>query len=121
MLKGFLGVKGEDNAVVADIGGKLEAYYDKEKKRWIFPDDDPAAEDPSAGPPPTAAELSKTPAKEEKKATPPGLEPGTTEPKSAVLPITPGGSVSSTALFLRAKWVPRQDSTRASSIDHRVG
>eukprot|EP00977_Amphora_coffeiformis_P009845 scaffold2257_cov169-Amphora_coffeaeformis.AAC.23 len=67
MLKGFLGVKeDEDNAVRADLGGKMEAYYDKEKKRWIFPDDDPSAEDPMAGPPPTAAELKKSPVKEEK-------------------------------------------------------
>ena len=56
------------NAVRADLGGKMEAYYDKEKKRWIFPDDDPNAEDPIAGPPPTAAELKKSTVKEEKAA-----------------------------------------------------
>ena len=67
MFKGFFGKSEEDNAVKADLGGKMEAYYDKEKKRWIFPDDDPAAEDPTAGPPPTAAQLQKSPVKEEKK------------------------------------------------------
>ena len=89
MLKGFLGVKADDdNAVRADLGGKMQAYYDKEKKRWIFPDDDPNAEDPVAEPPPTTAELKKEPAKEER-ATPQDrlsamMAPPSRAPRSAV-------------------------------------
>jgi hypothetical protein len=63
-LKGRLGVE-EDNAVKADLGGQMEAYYDKEKKRWIFPGDDPNEEIPSLGPPPTA--VAPVPQEEKKK------------------------------------------------------
>ena len=69
MLKGFLGVK-EDKAVKADLGNKMEAYFDPVAKRWIFPGDDPTEELPSAGPPPTATELSKKGAQEEETKAP---------------------------------------------------
>lgn len=45
----------------ADVGNKMEAYYDKKEKRWVFPDETPedkAAVLPSA--PPTAAQLNQS-------------------------------------------------------------
>ena len=38
---------------VADPGLKMEAYYDKEKKVWVFPGDDPAELAKPLAPPPT--------------------------------------------------------------------
>ena len=51
----FLG-RGDDNepkATVADVGLKMEAYYDKNSKRWIFPGDDPVEVAKPLAPPPT--------------------------------------------------------------------
>ena len=46
-------VYGLNNATVANVGSKMNAYYDKDAGRWVFPDD-PAggAADPKLGPPP---------------------------------------------------------------------
>lgn len=43
----------------ADIGQQMEAYFDKEKKKWIFPGEAPEDNAPAApSAPPTAAQLS---------------------------------------------------------------
>ena len=42
----------EDESKVADMGGEMEAYYDKKLKRWIFPGDDPAEVAKPLAPPP---------------------------------------------------------------------
>lgn len=70
MLGGWLdALRPKPKGKEADLGGAMEAYYDKEKKRWIFPGDDPDAVDPTAGPPPTTAELkAKAPVEEKKQA-----------------------------------------------------
>ena len=52
----------EDQATKADMGGKMEAYYDKKLKRWIFPGDDPAEVAKPLAPPPTIPKASDTPA-----------------------------------------------------------
>lgn len=59
MFRSMFAKPDDDKAVHADLGGKLEAYYDQEKKRWIFPDDDPNTVDLASGPPPTTTELEK--------------------------------------------------------------
>lgn len=110
MVKGLFGLKqDEDNAVHADLGGKMEAYYDKEKKRWIFPGDDPNAEDFTAGPPPTAAELKKTPVEEEEKKAPqdplaammapPSRAPRSAIPQKKTPMLNPGGMPPSPPKF----------------------
>jgi hypothetical protein len=46
------------DAAEANEGQKMEAYFDKDKGRWVFPDDDPNALESvadSAPPPPPAA------------------------------------------------------------------
>ena len=40
------------DAKIADTGEKMEAYYDKDLKRWIFPGDDPAEVAKPLAPPP---------------------------------------------------------------------
>jgi hypothetical protein len=51
-LAGLLGIK---KPVTADLGEKMEAYFDKDKNRWIFPgqDGEEEEEDASLKPPPT--------------------------------------------------------------------
>ena len=41
------------DASLADVGEKMEAYYDEKLKRWVFPGEDPTDIPASAGPPPT--------------------------------------------------------------------
>jgi hypothetical protein len=41
------------DATEADVGGKMEAYYDEKVKRWIFPGDDPQEVAKPLAPPPT--------------------------------------------------------------------
>jgi hypothetical protein len=55
---------------VADPGLKMEAYYDKEKKVWVFPGDDPAELAKPLAPPPTAKPKEEQEKEEEKKAEP---------------------------------------------------
>jgi hypothetical protein len=42
------------NATQADVGETMQAYYDKERKVWVFPGEDPAELAKPIGPPPTA-------------------------------------------------------------------
>jgi hypothetical protein len=66
-FKDMMTKKLNPDATTADLGNSMEAYYDEDKKRWVFPGEDPAAEDPTAGPPPTTMELKESkPAAEEK-------------------------------------------------------
>ena len=46
------------DATVADEGNTMQAYFDKERKVWVFPGEDPEELAKPIGPPPTAV---KTP------------------------------------------------------------
>lgn len=41
-------------ATTADLGDRMEAYYDEDKKVWVFPGEDPAEKVKPIPPPPTA-------------------------------------------------------------------
>jgi hypothetical protein len=50
-------------ATQADLGEQMQAYYDKSKKVWVFPGEDPAEVAKPIGPPPTTPmALSSAPA-----------------------------------------------------------
>jgi hypothetical protein len=49
------------DATEADLGGQMEAYYDKEKKVWVFPGEDPAELAKPVGPPPITPLASDAP------------------------------------------------------------
>lgn len=51
------------DATTADLGEGMQAYFDKEKKVWVFPGEDPAEKAKPIAPPPTlaAAESTKKP------------------------------------------------------------
>ena len=51
------------DATTADMGDGMQAYYDEDKKVWVFPGEDPAEVAKPVGPPPTMT----TPKKEESK------------------------------------------------------
>lgn len=52
-----------DAVIVDDLGGQMEAYYDKERKVWVFPGEDPAdVAAPLAPPPKTPMASSSAPA-----------------------------------------------------------
>lgn len=53
-IRDYLVSKLHPEATVGKLGGKMEAYFDKDLGRWVFPGDDPSDLPPSAGPPPTA-------------------------------------------------------------------
>jgi len=53
------------DAKIADVGGEMEAYFDKERKVWVFPGEDPDEKVKPPPPPPTAI----TPNKPEASAT----------------------------------------------------
>lgn len=55
------------DATTADIGESMQAYYDEDKKVWVFPGEDPAelAEPP---PPPPTTPMNQTEKQEEKPA-----------------------------------------------------
>lgn len=42
------------DATEADIGDEMKAYYDNERKVWVFPGEDPDEKAKPVGPPPTA-------------------------------------------------------------------
>jgi len=52
------------DATQADLGEGMQAYYDEDKKVWVFPGEDPADVAKPIGPPPTTpmADLSAAPA-----------------------------------------------------------
>ena len=52
------------DATEADLGEKMQAYYDEDKKVWVFPGEDPAEVAKPIGPPPTTpmAAAASTPA-----------------------------------------------------------
>jgi len=49
------------DATEADLGGKMEAYYDKKLGRWIFPGDDPNEVAKPLAPPPVAPAVKDAP------------------------------------------------------------
>jgi hypothetical protein len=51
-LTGWIAKKMNPEAHVADVGGEMEAYYDKDLKRWVFPGEDPAEAAKPLAPPP---------------------------------------------------------------------
>lgn len=57
-LRTWVTKKLNPDATEADLGGKMEAYYDKKLGRWIFPGDDPnEVAKPLAPPPVKLAEV----------------------------------------------------------------
>lgn len=58
------------DAAIADPGEKMEAYYDKERKRWIFPGDDPDEVAKPLAPPPIIPAKKETEEKDESMQTP---------------------------------------------------
>lgn len=69
------------DATTADLGEKMEAYYDKEKKVWIWPGEDPDEKAKPLAPPPTM-----TTTKEEEKE---DVKPLPTDPLSAMMAPPP--------------------------------
>ena len=54
---------GLGNATVAKTGAPMSAYFDDQRKVWVFPGDDPNALGPAAlGPPPKASTAAPAPA-----------------------------------------------------------
>merc|ERR1712070_831423 len=58
------------DASTADLGGTMEAYYDEDKKVWVFPGEDPNEVAKPIGPPPTAVIAKAEEIKEEKEKKP---------------------------------------------------
>ena len=53
------------DATTADLGDKMEAYYDEKLKVWVFPGEDPAEKAKPIGPPPRSVQATtKNDAKE---------------------------------------------------------
>lgn len=50
------------DAHIANPGEEMQAYYDKERKVWVFPGEDPDVLAKPIGPPPSASTPSMTPA-----------------------------------------------------------
>lgn len=44
------------DATTADLGDKMEAYYDEKLKVWVFPGEDPAEKAKPIGPPPLSVQ-----------------------------------------------------------------
>jgi hypothetical protein len=95
------------DATEADLGEKMQAYYDKEKKVWVFPGEDPAELAKPIGPPPitpmatsSVPEQSRPPANDPLAAmmAPPQRKPRGRVTKASpssmpiILPGTPMGS-----------------------------
>jgi len=55
------------DATTADLGGTMEAYYDEDKKVWVFPGEDPNEVAKPIGPPPTVVISKAEEVKEEEK------------------------------------------------------
>ena len=49
----YIAQKMNPDAKVAKMGTKMDAYYDKEKKKWVFPGEDPSEEKAAPAAPPT--------------------------------------------------------------------
>jgi len=76
-------------ATTADLGGSMEAYFDKEKKVWVFPGEDPNEVAKPIGPPPIVAKE-----KEEHEEVKEKEETSSLDPLSAMM-APPPRSVSS--------------------------
>ena len=66
-------------ATTADLGEGMQAYYDEDKKVWVFPGEDPAEKAKPPPPPPTAMAAAPT---EEEKPKPPDMA---TDPLAAMM------------------------------------
>jgi len=53
-LREYVTKKINPNATTADLGGTMEAYFDEDKKVWVFPGEDPAEKVKPIAPPPMA-------------------------------------------------------------------
>lgn len=53
-IKEYVIKKLNPEATTADLGGNMEAYYDEDKKVWVFPGEDPAEKVKPIPPPPKA-------------------------------------------------------------------
>lgn len=61
LASGFIASKMNPDAKVAKLGEQMEAYYDEEKKRWIFPGETEAEEPSMPSAPPTGPLPGSTP------------------------------------------------------------
>ena len=82
------------NAVEADVGDSMEAYYDEKLKRWVFPGEDPdkLANDPKLGPPPTAAVAAAPVMKGKEGSGAPDKQPEAADPLAALMAPPPRAS-----------------------------
>ncbi len=76
-MRNWLAKKLNPDAVVADPGGAMEAYYDKKLERWIFPGDDPAEVAKPLAPPPITPIVKSDPT--------PASTPNTNDPLAAMM------------------------------------
>merc|ERR1711991_134288 len=68
------------------MGEQMDAYFDKEKNRWVFPGEDAQEDDGPPAAPPTAAEMMSQQPKQEEK-------PVAEDPLAALMAPTPRASV----------------------------
>ena len=107
-LRTWVAKKLNPEATEADLGGKLEAYYDKKLGRWIFPDDDPnEVSKPLAPPPVVKASVAKDDAKQavETASKSDPLAALMAPPPSRGLPANRAASANSTKAALKARQV----------------
>lgn len=79
-----------DATVVGDLGDNMKAYYDEEKKVWVFPGEDPAEVAKPIAPPPTTP-IQSVP-----------LKPTTTnDPLAAMMAPPPRRGPSQSSLAMR--------------------
>lgn len=67
------------NATVADTGEEMQAYYDKERKVWVFPGEDPVEKAAPIAPPPTIPRKTDVPKPAE------AAQPQANDPLSAMM------------------------------------
>jgi len=67
------------DATTADLGEGMQAYYDEDKKVWVFPGEDPAEKAKPTPPPPTSMPSA---AKQEEQPKPPDMA---TDPLAAMM------------------------------------
>merc|ERR1711871_79283 len=85
-VRGWIAEKVNPDAKVAKMGEQMDAYFDKEKNRWVFPGEDAQEDDGPPAAPPTAAEMMSQQPKQEEK-------PVADDPLAALMAPTPRASV----------------------------
>jgi hypothetical protein len=70
------------DATTADLGDKMEAYYDEKLKVWVFPGEDPAEKAKPIGPPPLSVQAST---KDATNVTPSDMKTKNIDPLAAMM------------------------------------